>query len=586
METRVRSVADDVFDNAARDPDRPAFARKVGGSWRPVSAGEFAQQVTGVAAGLIAAGIDPGDRVALLSATRYEWAVCDFAIMAVGGVTVPIYETSSVAQVAWILEDSGAVAAFVEDDLLRVVVEKAAVGSLRSVWQLDGDDLAALASDGAAVPAGQVERRRGDITPGQLASIVYTSGTTGNPKGCRLSHHNLVSEVDSLLGADGIRELVLTESSSLLLFLPLAHVLARVAQLAVVRQGALLAHTSDLQNLVTELAEFRPTVLLAVPRVFEKLRNTAARKAAASGRAGLFLAAERTAVAYSRSLAAGGPGVGLRVRRRLFDLLVYRKLRAAMGGRVRYTVSAGAPLGERLGHFLHGAGITVLEGYGLTETTAGVTLNLPSALRVGSVGRPLPGSRVRIADDGEVQVKGDNVFGGYWHNPAATAEAFDEAGWLRTGDLGALDGGFLTITGRRKDIIVTSAGKNVAPAFYEDRLGAHWLIDHCVLIGDRRPYLAALLTLDPQAFVEWKRQHGRPASATVAELREDPALVAVVQAAVDELNEAVARAEAIRRFRIVDGGFAVGDELTPTQKVRRERVLAKLAADVAALYPG
>lgn len=389
----------------------------------------------------------------------------------------------------------------------------------------------------------------------------------------------------NLVHADGIREQVLTEDASVLLFLPLSHILARVVQLAAVHRGALLADTGDLRSVAAELAAFRPTILLAVPRVFEKLHHTAARQAAARGRVRLFQAAERAAVAYSQALDAGGPSRGLRIRRAVFDRLVYTRLRAAMGGRVTHAVSGGAPLGVRLGHFLRGAGITVLEGYGLTETTAGVTLNLPGAQRLGSVGRPLPGWAVRIADDGEVLVKGASAFDGYWRNETATGEAFDELGWLHTGDLGHLDGGYLTITGRKKDIIVTSSGKNVAPARYEHQLGAHWLIDHCVLVGDRRPYLAALVALDPQAFALWKQEHGRPASATVAELRDDPDLRSVVQAAIDEVNEAVSAAEAIRRFRIVAEEFAVGDELTATQKVRRDHVVAKLARDVAALYP-
>jgi long-chain acyl-CoA synthetase len=584
------NATDDVFDHAANQPDRATFARKVGDAWQTVTSAEFADQVTAVSAGLIAAGVGPGDRVALMSPTSYEWAVCDFAIMAAGAVTVPIYETSSVAQVEWILEDSAAVAAFAGDEELRAVVDKAAANAraaaVRRVWLMDSEGMAAVVAEGAGVPAVRVAQRRSGVSAGDLATIVYTSGTTGRPKGCRISHRSLVAEARNLVRAPGIREQLLTEGASLLLFLPLAHVLARVVQLVVVHRGTLLGHTSDLRGVAAELQVFRPSVLLAVPRVFEKLYHTSARTAAESGHARLFRAAERTAVAYSRARDTGGPGLGLRLRRWVFDRLVYRKLRAAMGGRVTHAVSGGAPLTERLGHFLRGAGISILEGYGLTETTAAATINLPAAQRIGSVGRPVPGCAVRIADDGEVLVKGANVFEGYWRNEDATAEIFDEAGWLRTGDLGRLDGGYLTITGRRKDLIVTSTGKNVAPAFHEDRLRAHWLIAHCVLVGDRRPYLGALVALDPQGFADWKRDIGRPEAATVAMLRDDPDLRATVQAAVDEVNAAVSAAEAVRRFRIVPGEFAVGDELTPTLKVRRDHVIAKLAGDVAALYPG
>ncbi|HEY8474228.1 MAG TPA: AMP-dependent synthetase/ligase [Natronosporangium sp.] len=578
------NVTDDMFDNAARRPDHPGFARNTGTGWRPVSCAEFADQVTRLAAGLLAEGIQPGDRIALMSSTSYEWALCDFAIMAVGAVTVPIYETSSPAQVEWILSDSGAVAGFVQDDRLHTVVRRAAPPGVRKIWRMDGDRLARLTAAGAAVPAAAVAERRRAVTAGQLATIVYTSGTTGRPKGCRISHRSLVSEVRNLMRADRVSDTVLTDRSSLLLFLPLAHIFARVVQLAVVHRGARLGHVGDLRAVPAELLAFRPTILLAVPRVFEKLYHTAQQAAAARRLGRLFRAAERTAVGYSEALDAGVPGAGLRLRRWLYDRLVYARLRGATGGRVSYAVCAGAPLDARLGHFLRGAGITVLEGYGLTETTAGVTLNLPGAQRIGTVGRPLPGCAVRIADDGEVLVKSAWNFDGYWGDDRATADAFTADGWLRTGDLGSLADGYLTITGRKKEVIVTSGGKNIAPAYYEQRLAGHWLIDHCVVIGNNRPYVGALITLDPAAFSEWKRKHGKPEPATVAEIRDDPALLATVQAAVDEVNQTVSRAEAIRRFRIVPGEFAVGDELTPTQKVRRERVLAKHADEVAALY--
>lgn len=581
------NATDDVFERAARWPHHPAFARKVDGGWHTVTSAEFADQVAALAAGLMAAGIRPGDRIALMSSTRYEWGLCDFAIMAAGAVTVPIYETSAPGQVAWILADSGAVAVFVENQDLRDVVEKAIAEAggtaVRSVWQLD-HDLTGLVAQGARIAPEQVAQRRGSVGADDLATIVYTSGTTGRPKGCQLPHRCLVSEMNSMLDAEGVSEEVLGERASLLLFLPLAHILARVVQMAALRHGAQIGHLSDLQRVAAELRVFRPTVLLAVPRVFEKLYHTAARQAETGGHGKLFRAAEQAAVGYSQAMDTGDIAPGLRTRRWLYDRLVYAKLRAATGGRVRYAISGGAPLSPWLGHFLRGAGITVLEGYGLTETSSAATLNLPREQRIGTVGRPLPGYAVRIADDGEVLLRGSGVFTGYWHNVAATEEALTDSGWFHTGDLGRLHDGYLTITGRRKDILVTSAGKNISPAVHEDMLRAHWLIDHCVVVGDKRPYLGALISLDRTALEQWRRERGGPAEITGPALRADPALHAAIQAAIDEVNATVSKAEQIKRFRIVATEFTVGDELTPTQKVRRDRVLEKYSREVAALY--
>jgi long-chain acyl-CoA synthetase len=578
------NASDDVFDNASRRPEHIALLRKASGRWHPVTAKQFADEVTALAAGLIASGIRPGERIALMSATRYEWALCDLAILAAGAVTVPIYETSSAEQVAWILHDSDAVAVFVEDAALGRVLDAAGVSAVHHRWTIEHAGLEPLVSAGRSVPAEQVHQRRHHAGADSLASIVYTSGTTGRARGCMISHRNLVAEVRNVAGADGVSESVLTDRATILLFLPLAHILARVVQFAAIHNGARIAHTSAIRQLATELRDVRPTVLLAVPRVFEKLYNTAQHTAVAAGHSRLFRAADATATAYSQALDAGRPGWWLRTRRRILDRLVYARLRAAMGGNVNYAVSGGAPLGARLGHFLRGAGVTILEGYGLTETCAGVTLNLPASQRIGTVGRPLPGCSVRIAADGEVLVKGTNVFDGYWRNEPATGDAFDEQGWLHTGDLGELEDGYLSITGRKKDLIVTASGKNVAPSVLEDRLRAHPLVDQCVLIGDGRPYIAVLLTLDPDALAQWSAEHHRAGHATIAELRDDRELAAAVQAAVDEANRAVSNAESIKRFRIVPGPFAVGDELTPTQKVRRQHVLAKLNDDVEALY--
>ncbi|MBK3642565.1 long-chain fatty acid--CoA ligase [Streptomyces sp. MBT33] len=553
------NATDDIVDNALHRPDHEAFARKVDGGWRTVTSREFADEVRALAAGLMAAGIAPGDRIALMSGSRYEWMLCDFAIWTAGAVSVPVYETSSPAQVEWILRDSGARAVFVEGEERARVVTAAGADSVGEVWRMDGG-LGRLAELGRSVPRELVERRRRAVGADRPATVVYTSGTTGRPRGCLISHGNLVAEVRNVAAADGITENVLTDRTTLLVFLPPAHVLARVVALAAVHNGAQVAHTGDLEHLPTELRTYRPTLLLAVPRIFEKLRNTAQRTAVAGGHARMFRAAEATAVAYSEALDRGGPGLWLRVRRRVFDRLVFRKLRAALGGRVAWACSGGAHLG------------------------AGVTLNLPAAQRVGSVGRPLPGCAVRIGPGGEVLVKGPNVFGGYLHNEEATAEAFDDDGWFRTGDVGELDDGYLTVTGRKKDLIVTAVGKNVAPAPLEDRLRAHWLIDQCVLVGDRRPYIGALITLDPEFLTWWGREHDRSWAGGVAELRDDPELRSAVQAAVDEANRTVSAAESIRRFRILGRGFAVGEELTPSQKVRRGYVTAKFAADIEALY--
>jgi long-chain acyl-CoA synthetase len=423
------------------------------------------------------------------------------------------------------------------------------------------------------------------VTSDSLATIIYTSGTTGRPKGCSITHANLLSEVHNVCAAEGITELVFNDQTRTLHFLPLAHILARSIQLAAVHNRVHMGHTSDIKNIAAQLVEFKPTVVLSVPRVFEKIYNSAKQKATAEGHGRIFDLADATALAYSQSLDTGGPGLTLRLRHALFDRLVYAKLRAALGGGVRWSVSGGAPLGARLGHFFRGIGITVLEGYGLTETCAGVTLNVPARQRIGSVGRPIPGCTIRVADDGEVLIKGGNVFQGYWRNDKATREVFDEDGWFHSGDLGQLDDeGYLTITGRKKDILITSSGKNVAPAVLEDRLRAHWLVSQCVVVGDARPFIGALVTIDPEAFTPWKAQADKPATASVADLREDTDLLSALQSAVDDANKAVSAAEAIKKIRVLAGDFTEGEELTPTLKVKRHIVLKTYGVDVEWLY--
>ena len=581
-------LTDDVFIHARQAPEQVGFARPVDGRWVPVTYRELAEQVTRLAAGLIASGIQPGDRVALCSHTRFEWMLCDFAIWTAAAVTVPIYETSSAEQVEWILSDSEAVAAFVEtrDHAKTVARAQVTPSELRNVWVIDSGGIDALIFAGRDVSDGTVMTRRSAVNSESLATIIYTSGTTGRPKGCVITHANLLNEVHNVCAAQDITELVFNEDTRTLQFLPLAHILARSIQLAAVHNRVHMAHTSDVKNIAAHLVDFQPTALLSVPHVFEKIYNTAKHKAAAEGHGRLFDIADATATAYSKSLDTGGPGLLLRLRHTLFDRLVYGKLRAALGGDVRWAVSGGAPLGARLGHFFRGIGITILEGYGLTETCAGVTLNLPDKQRIGSVGRPVPGCTVRIAPDSEVLVKGGNVFGGYWHNDEATREVFDKDGWFHSGDLGVLDkDGYLTITGRKKDLIVTASGKNVAPMVLEDRLRAHWLVSQCVVVGDARPFIGALVTIDTNAFTLWKAETDKPAEASVADLREDPDLLARLQTAVDDANKAVSAAEAIKKFRVLTSDFTEeSGELTPTLKVKRHIVLKAFSAEVEALY--
>ncbi|TQS24949.1 long-chain fatty acid--CoA ligase [Microbispora sp. KK1-11] len=578
-------LADVVFADDRVNGDMVLFQRWSADSWRPVSARQFAADVRSLAAGFLAAGIQAGDRVALLAATSYEWTAVDYALWTVGALPVPIYETSSAEQVRWVLEDAGPVAAVVERESHRRLVEDVAAslsGPLR-LWQIDGGGLDRLREDGRNVDDAQLLERRRAVSADHLATIIYTSGTTGRPKGCMLSHGNLLYEarvaIDSL-------ERIFGRNASTLLFLPLAHVFARVIQVACVEQGICLAHSADRARLTEDLAALKPSFLLAVPRVFERVYNGAQQRARAGGKGRIFAWADRTAVAYSQALDDGRPSRRLRLAHRLSDRLVYRRLRAALGGRVGYAISGGAPLGARLSHFFRGIGITVLEGYGLTETSAAATVNLPHAMKIGTVGPPLPGVEIRIADDGEILIKGPILFQGYWRNEQATRESRTADGWLRTGDVGALDeDGFLTISGRKKEIIVTAGGKNLAPEPLEDRLRTHPLISQAVVVGDRRPYTAALITLDAEALASWKRAVGRPEQAGPAELRDDPDLLARLQTAVDEANAAVSRAESIRRFRILPVDLTEQNGyLTPTLKVKRALVHKDFAADIEELY--
>ncbi|MFC3894278.1 AMP-dependent synthetase/ligase [Lentzea rhizosphaerae] len=580
------NLTDMVWANAERFGNAVSFRRQVDGTWVDITARDFAAQVMAVAKGLVAAGLELGDRVGLVSKTRYEWSLLDFAIWAAGGVVVPIYETSSADQIEWILSDSGAKAVFVEASSHRALVDEVVgkLPELRHVWQIEGsaaavDELTAL---GAEITDEQVHERRAQVKADQTATLVYTSGTTGRPKGCTLTHRNLLSEVRSALSR--FPE-ILTAGNSLLLFLPLAHILARALYLACVYSRATLGHTADVKNLVEDLGQFRPTFVVAVPRVFEKVYNGAKQKAHAGGKGKIFDAAEATSVAYSTALDNGGPGLGLRIKHAVFDKLVFAKLRGALGGRAIAAVSGGAPLGDRLSHFFRGAGIPVYEGYGLTETSAAACVTFKGQEKVGTVGLPVPGTSVRIAEDGEILIKGDIVFTGYWNNEAATKEALED-GWFHTGDIGELDGdGFLKITGRKKEIIVTAGGKNVSPAQLEDRIRAHPLISQCMVVGDKQPFIGALITIDPEFFPSWKESHGKPASAEVPDLIEDADLLAEIQAVVDEANKSVSKAEAIRKFRVLPVDFTeAGGEMTPSLKLKRSVVATTYATDIDAIY--
>jgi long-chain acyl-CoA synthetase len=579
------NLTDPVWENAAAYPDLQVLSRLVGGVWQHVTAAEFRNEVVGLAKGLIAAGVGPGDRVALMSKTRYEWTLFDYAIWSAGAVTVPIYETSSAEQVAWILGNSGAVAIVAETADHVAVVEsvRPQLPDLHAVWQLDTDAAGLLTAEGFGTPDEAVAERRAGVRRDDLATIIYTSGTTGRPKGCELTHGAFYADVANAMP---VLNKLFKDGSSTLLFLPLAHVFARLIQCGAIATRTRLGHTADVKNLLDDLALFKPTFILAVPRVFEKVYNGAKQKAHAGGKGAIFDAAERTAIAYSEAIDHGGAGLGLRLKHALFAKLVYSKLHAALGGECIAAVSGGAPLGARLGHFFRGIGVTVYEGYGLTETSAPSTVNQPEAIKIGSVGRPLPSVGIRIASDGEVLISGPHLFRGYWQNEVATKEAIDPEGWFHTGDLGELDAdGFLSITGRKKEIIVTAGGKNVAPAVLEDTVRAHPLISQAMVVGDQQPFIACVVTIDPEAFDPWKERTGKPAGATVADLVDDPDLRAEVQGAVDAANRGVSKAEGIKKFVILPRDFTEeGGEMTPSLKLKRHVIMKQYAEDVAALY--
>lgn len=584
------NLTDLIGRNAAQYPDAAVVSRKVGGVWTDVTAVQFLAEVRAVAKGLIASGILPGERVALMSRTRYEWVLLDFAIWSAGAVTVPVYETSSPEQVQWILGDSGTAAIIVESGEHAAAVRSVSDGltGLRHVWRIEeGEDkgcVAELTAAGAEITEAVVDERSATAKADDPATIVYTSGTTGRPKGCVLTHRAFFAECGNVV--ERLKPLFRTGECSVLLFLPAAHVFGRLVEVASVMAPIKLGCVPDIKNLTEELAAFRPTLILGVPRVFEKVYNSARAKAQADGRGKIFDRAASTAIAYSRALGTPqGPSLGLRITHKVFDALVYSKLRAVLGGRGEYAISGGAPLGERLGHFFRGIGFTVLEGYGLTETCAATAFNPWDRQKIGTVGQPLPGSVIRIADDGEVLLHGEHLFTGYWNNEAATAEALAD-GWFHTGDIGTLDeDGYLAITGRKKEILVTAGGKNVAPAVIEDRIRAHALIAECMVVGDGRPFVGALVTLDAEFLARWAKDNGKPPGSTAASLHDDPDLLAAVQQAVDDGNAAVSKAESVRKFRVLQAQFTEeAGHITPSLKLKRGVVAKDFADEIESLY--
>ncbi|WP_299445272.1 long-chain fatty acid--CoA ligase [uncultured Phycicoccus sp.] len=571
---------------ASRHPARVAFSIRTDGGWTDVTSATFAAEVAALAKGFLAAGIRAGDVVGIMSCTRYEWTLADFALWAAGAVPVPIYETSSSDQVGWILADSGAVGIVVETEAHLAAVEKVrgTVPTLEHVWVVDHGDIDTLSRDGADVEDSELEARREGLDRDSLATVIYTSGTTGRPKGVELTHGNFLTLAENT--AEEIAEVVKADQASTLLFLPLAHVFARFIEVLAVTSGVRMGHSSDLKTLLADFAAFRPTFILAVPRVFEKIYNSAEAKAEAGGKGKIFDGAATTAIAWSEALDAGTVPLGLRLRHAVFDKLVYAKLRDAMGGRVQYAVSGGAPLGTRLGHFFRGIGLSILEGYGLTETTAPATVNRPQSMRIGTVGPPLPGVDVRIADDGEICLRGVNVFSAYRGNEEATRDAVRD-GWFHTGDLGELDDdGYLRITGRKKEILVTAGGKNVAPAVLEDLLRSHPLVSQCIVVGDGKPFIAAIVTLDEEMYPAWAGNHGL-SDVPFSKASGDERVHAEIQKAVDTANAAVSKAESIRKFVILDTDFTEqSGHLTPSLKLKRNVVMRDFGDEVDALYGG
>ncbi|MFM6968151.1 MAG: AMP-dependent synthetase/ligase [Microbacteriaceae bacterium] len=581
-----RTVSDFLEERFTSDPDHVIFSLpRTDGGWEPVTTAEFRNQVVALAKGFMSAGIRPGDKVGFICATKYEWSLVDFAMFYAGGILVPIYETSSPSQIAFILADSGAVGLIVDtaEQFSRFDEVRAETPGVGVVWQLHHGDIDKLVAQGADISDEDVTERRNVAVGADVATLIYTSGTTGNPKGCVLTHANFVDTIAS--ATIWMEEVVLTPGASTLLFITTAHVFARVVSILCVHAGVRIGHQPDTKFLLPALASFKPTFLLAVPRVFEKVYNSAEQKAEAGGKGKIFRLAAHTAIAYSKALDAGKVPLGLKVQFAALDKLVLSKLRSAMGGNVVYAISGSAPLGPRLGHFYRALGIRVLEGYGLTETTAPVSINVPHKFKIGTVGPVIPGASAKIADDGEILAKGVNVFAGYWHNDKATAEAFVD-GWYRTGDIGTIDeDGYLTITGRKKELIVTAGGKNVAPAVLEDPIRANPLVGQCVVVGDNRPYVAALISLDSEMLPTWLANNKLDPNMTLEQAGAHPAVLAELQVAVDRANKKVSRAESVRKFIVLPLEFTeASGHLTPKMSIKRHVILKDFAAEIDGIY--
>ncbi|HWU28083.1 MAG TPA: long-chain fatty acid--CoA ligase [Microbacterium sp.] len=579
--------ASDLLAIRAREtPDLAIFSVPDGAGWRDISAKDFETAVIALAKGFVAAGIQPGEKVGFIAQTTYEWTLVDFALFYAGAVMVPVYETSSPAQIQWIMEDSGAIALIVEspEHFARVDEVRGDLPLVREVWQLHLGAIDALTAKGAEIEDAEIERRRNLAVGSDIATLIYTSGSTGRPKGCVLTHSNFVEL--SRNAAESLKHVVYTPGASTLLFITLAHVFARFMSMLYIHAGVRVGHQPDTKQLLASLGSFKPSLLLAVPRVFEKVYNSAEQKAEAGGKGKIFRAAAATAIEHS-ALQERGEKVplGLKLKFALFDKLVYSKLRQAMGGNVVYAVSGSAPLGDRLGHFFRSLGVVILEGYGLTETTAPATVNREDGFKIGTVGPVLPGVGIRLADDGEIEVRGICVFKEYWNNPEATAAAFHD-GWFRTGDLGSFDSdGFLTITGRKKEIIVTAGGKNVAPAVLEDPIRANPIVGQVVVVGDQKPFIAALVTLDTEMLPTWLANNGLPAEMPLADAAKNPAVHAEVQRAIDRANKSVSRAESIRKFTILPVEWTeASGHLTPKMSIKRNVILADFADQIAEIY--
>ena len=581
------NVTDLLIDRVKATPDRALFALPTeGGGWRDVTSSEFLRQVTALAKGLVAAGIEPGDKIGLMAKTRYEWTLIDFATWFAGAVLVPVYETSAPAQILWNLTDSGAVAIITEtaEHFARFDEIRPDVPAIRNSWQIDLGDLDKLAASGSAVTDEEIERRRNLAKGSDLATLIYTSGTTGKPKGCVITHSNFVE-----LARNAQRRIpeVVNPESSTLLFITLAHIFARYISVLSIEGGVKVGHQPDTKLLVSSMGSFKPTFLLAVPRVFEKVYNSSEQKAEAGGKGKIFRKAADVAIAHSKALDDGHVPLGLKIQFAIFDRLVLSKIRTALGGRAQYAVSGSAPLGLRLGHFYRSLGLTILEGYGLTETTAPVSVNVPSHFKIGKVGPPLPGNSVRIAPDGEIQVKGVCVFDGYWNNEAATKEVFED-GWFKTGDIGEIDEeGYLQITGRKKEIIVTAGGKNVAPAVLEDPIRANPIIGQVIVVGDQKPFISALITLDEEMLPVWLGNNQLDAEMSIEDAGKHPAVLAEVQRAVDAANATVSRAESIRKFHILESDLTeASGHLTPKLSIKRNVILVDFADVIEGIYSG